>query len=150
MKTYFLMLLVFFSTLSYGQRPRMEARNQMNQEQQMSPEQRAQLQMKRMTLSLNLTDKQQKEIYPLLLQNIEKRDKKMAEIRAKRDKGEKLTADERFELQNDRLDNQIAMRKDLEKILTPEQMKTFDSNQKEMRNTAGERKRERRGNNSNN
>jgi len=150
MKTYFLMLLVFFSTLSFGQRPRMEARNQMNQEQQMTPEQRAQLQLKRMTLSLNLTDKQQKQIYPLLLQNIEKRNKKMAEIRVKRDKGEKLTADERFELQNDRLDNQIAMRKDLEKILTPEQMKTFDANQKDMRRGTKERNRGRRGNNSNN
>lgn len=144
------MLLVFFSTLSFGQQPRMEARNQMNQEQQMTPDQRAQLQLKRMTLSLNLTDKQQKQIYPLLLQSIEKRDKKMAEIKAKREKGEKLSADERFELQNDRLDNQIAMQKDLEKILTPEQMKTYEANQKEMKERAGERNRGRRGNNSNN
>lgn len=144
------MLLVFFSTLSFGQQPRMEARNQMNQEQQMTPDQRAQLQLKRMTLSLNLTDKQQKQIYPLLLQSIEKRDKKMAEIKAKREKGEKLSADERFELQNDRLENQIAMQKDLEKILTPEQMKTYLANQKEMKERAGERNRGRRGNNSNN
>lgn len=151
MKTYLLILVVFLSTFSYGQRPnRMRAQNQVNQEQQMSAEQRAQLQLKKMTLSLNLNEKQQKSIYPLLLQNIEKRDKKMAEIKAKRDKGERLTADERFELQNERLDNQIQMRKDLEKILTPEQLKIHDANQKEMRNAAGDRKRERRGNNSNN
>lgn len=148
MKSYLLVALLLCSGVFYAQKPKMAAKNQMSQEQQMTSEQKAQLQLKRMTLSLDLNEKQQKEVYPLLLKNIEKREKKMAAIREKRAKNEKLTADERYELQNERLDNQIEMKKDLEKILSPEQMTKFENNQKGMRQGMQKRKNSR--NNSNN
>lgn len=148
MKSYLLVALLLCSGVFYAQKSNMATKNQRNQEQQMTPEQKAQLQLKRMTLSLDLNEKQQKELYPLLLKNIEKREKKMISIREKRAKGEKLTADERYELQNERLDNQIEMKKDLEKILNAEQMTQFENSQKEMRQSMQKRKNTR--NNSNN
>jgi len=102
----------------------------MNQKENFTPEQQAELQMKRMTLHLDLTTKQQEELKKIVLDNTKKREAKRAEVQAKRAEGKTPTSEERFEMQNQRLDNQIAMKTELKKILTKEQMTKWKATKK--------------------
>ena len=94
--------------------------------EKMTPEQRNQLILKRVTAILNLNEKQQKEIAPILMEQQLKREKTLAEFKAQKEKGTKPTADERFARENKKLDEEIAMNERLQKILTPDQMKKWD------------------------
>ena len=103
-----------------------------------------------MTLDLDLDAQQQKEVKTIFLEQAKKREAKMAEMKAKREKGEKPSADERFEMKNEMLDNQIEMKAKMKKILKPEQYKKWEENQEEKAAKAKEkmqkRVNERRGN----
>lgn len=92
----------------------------------LKPEQRAELQVKKLTLALDLNDKQQKELKDLFTAKAKEHAAKRAEMKAKREAGAKPTADERFAMQNKRLDEQIAMKKDLKRILSPEQYNKWE------------------------
>ena len=92
----------------------------------LSPEQRTELHVKRLTLELDLNDNQQKEIKKLLLAESKKREAFRATVKAKKEEGKKPTKEERFAMQNQRLDNQIAMKREMKKILTPEQYEKFE------------------------
>ena len=92
----------------------------------LTPEQQTELQVKKMTLDLDLDTKQQKEMKVLLLEQAKKREAKVAEMKAKREKGEKPTSDERFEAQNQMLDNQIENKAKIKKILNPDQYKKWE------------------------
>ena len=50
-------------------------------------------------------------------------------MKAKKEKGEKPTADERFAMKNEMLDNQIAMKARMKKILKPEQFTKWEEKQ---------------------
>lgn len=92
----------------------------------LTPEQQTELQVKKMTLDLDLDTKQQKEMKVLLLEQAKKREAKVAEMKAKREKGEKPTSDDRFEAQNQMLDNQIENKAKIKKILNPDQYKKWE------------------------
>lgn len=94
--------------------------------EKMTPEQRNQLLLKRVTAILNLNEKQQKEIAPILMEQQLKREKALAEFKAQKEKGTKPTADERFARENNKLDEEIAMNEKLQKILAPDQMKKWE------------------------
>ena len=89
------------------------------------PEQRAELQAKRMTLALDLNEKQQKEVQQLFLENgkarAEYRRQHMAEWHA----GKKLSADEKFAVKSKILDDRIAMNNNMKKILNDKQFEKF-------------------------
>ncbi|WP_430400206.1 Spy/CpxP family protein refolding chaperone [Flavobacterium sp.] len=93
---------------------------------QLTVEQRTELKIKKMTLDLDLNSKQQQELKTLFLEEGKKMESKKEEMKAKREKKEKLTAEERFELKNKMLDKQIEMKAKMKKILTPEQMSKFE------------------------
>ena len=97
--------------------------------EKLTPEQQTELQVKRMTLELDLDEKQQKEIKTILVEQRKKRETKLAEMKAKKEKGEKPTADERFAMKNEMLDNQIAMKARMKKILKPEQFTKWEEKQ---------------------
>ncbi len=97
--------------------------------EKLTPEQQTELQVKRMTLELDLDEKQQKEIKTILVEQSKKREAKVAEMKAKKEKGEKPTADERFAMKNEMLDNQIAMKARMKKILKPEQFTKWEEKQ---------------------
>lgn len=99
---------------------RMEAR------QDMTPEETAQLQAKKMTLHLDLTEKQQAEVEKVLLAEAKERKEKMEAFKAKKDAGEKFSKEDRVKMQNERLDNQIAMKKKMKEILNDEQYAKFE------------------------
>ena len=97
--------------------------------EKLTPEQQTELQVKRMTLELDLDEKQQKEIKTILVEQSKKKETKLAEMKAKKEKGEKPTADERFAMKNEMLDNQIAMKARMKKILKPEQFTKWEEKQ---------------------
>jgi len=91
-----------------------------------TPEQRTELKVKKLTLALDLSDKQQKELQKLLLNAETQKVQFMAKHKADREAGKKLTDDEKFSLKTIRLDNQIAMKREMKKILTAEQYASFE------------------------
>ena len=88
--------------------------------------QRAELRSKNLALKLDLTDKQQKEMQKVLLTREIEREQVMAQRKANKDAVKKVTPDERFAMMNTRLDTQIAMKKEVRKILTPEQFAKYE------------------------
>lgn len=91
-----------------------------------TPEQRTELKVKHLTLALDLTDKQQKELQKLFLNQNKEREQFMALHKANKDAGKKPTTDERFAMQTKRLDAQIATQREIKKILTAEQFTKFE------------------------
>jgi len=92
----------------------------------MTPEQIAILQTKKMTLALDLDEAQQQKIQLWNLENINFRKEKMETRKAQKEKNEKPNSDVIFALQNERLDHQIAQKEQLKAILSEAQFKKFE------------------------
>ncbi|MBF2708139.1 hypothetical protein [Flavobacterium soyangense] len=108
--------------------------------EKMSPEQRNQLMLKKMTLELDLNAKQQEQVKQIIAEQSAKRDAVKAEHMAMKQDNEKPTADEQFAMKNKMLDNQIAIQNKMKSILSPEQFKDWKS----MRDKFHERNHEKR------
>lgn len=87
----------------------------------LSPEQRAELRTKRMALTLDLNENQQRDLLKLNGELGKQRQEKFEKYRAMREKGQKLSAEERFAHMNALLDEQLAVQKQMKKILNEDQ-----------------------------
>lgn len=132
MRKLILAALLVVSTLTFAQ-------DKKGRGEKLSPEQQTELQVKKMTLDLDLDSKQQKEVKVILLENAKKREAKIAEIKAKREKGEKPTVDEKFDMKNKMLDNQIEHKAQMKKILNPEQFQKWEQNIENKKNKINKR-----------
>lgn len=136
------------TVLAQGNHRKQHHKNEM---EQFTPEQKSQLMVKKMTLELDLNASQQKEISTLFLEKIAKKEAHKAEMKAMKEKGTKPTADERFAMESKRLDDQIADKKRMEKILNAKQFEKWTAIKEEHRSHKNDRKanrfenRERRG-----
>ena len=142
MKKLILAMALVMTTLTFAQ-----DRKGRGAGEKLTPEQQTELQVKRMTLELDLDEKQQKEIKTILAEQSKKREAKVAAMKAKKEKGEKPTADEKFAMKNEMLDNQIAIKAKMKKILKPEQFTKWEEKQadrKEDRKEQIEKKVEKR------
>lgn len=101
-----------------------------------TPEETASLQTKKMTLHLDLNEKQQKDIYKLNLENASKRKEMKENFKAKKESGEmeKPSKEERFAMQNAKLDHQIAMKAKMKSILNADQFAKWEKGQSNMAN----------------
>ncbi|MFV5703454.1 hypothetical protein ACM55F_16425 [Flavobacterium sp. XS2P12] len=125
MKKLFIVALLVVGMTSFAQERK--ARPERAQMEQMTPEQRNQLHLKKMTLELDLNASQQKEMSKIIAEQSAKREAKMAERKASKDSAKKqLTADEVFAKKSKMLDEQIVMKERMKKILNPEQYKKWD------------------------
>lgn len=115
-------------------------KERMHERQDISPEDKAIILTKKMTLGLDLTEEQQIEIGKLNLENAKNR-KANRESREKKGKNEKPSQEEYLKMINERLDDQIAAKKKMKKILNNEQYKKWEK-QKEYKHRKG---RERHG-----
>ena len=104
--------------------------------QDYTPEEMATLQTKKMTLHLDLTKSQQKEIQKLNLENAIERKAKMDARKSQKEGNEfqKPSKEERFKMQNERLDNQIAMKNKMKNILNDDQFVKWEQLQQDMKN----------------
>ncbi|MBP6758808.1 MAG: hypothetical protein KA133_06110 [Flavobacterium sp.] len=121
--------LILMTFLMVGMTVLAQERNkrpQRDKMEQFTPEQRNQLMLKKLTLELDLNDSQQKDINGIIVDMNSKKEAHKAEMVAMKEKGVKPTSDERFAMKNKMLDEQIAMKKRLEKILNPKQFEKWN------------------------
>lgn len=122
------LLATFITAQAQEERPDRKDHKRENRKemlQQLSPEQMAQLQTKRMALELDLNESQQKELMALNTEQAAKRKTKVEELRKKKAEGKTLTAEERFNEINAKLDEELAVQAKMKKILNEEQYQTW-------------------------
>lgn len=127
MKKLFLVALALITLQGFAQElpqqleraPKKERKQKMKD---LSPEEQATLSTKKMTLALDLNEKQQAQVKEVLLAQFEKRP-------TKPQNKEELTKEQRLEMMNARLDAQIEVKKQMKSILNEEQFKKFDKMQ---------------------
>ncbi len=112
----------------------------------LSPEEMAQLQTKQMTLDLNLTESQQKQVQKLNLENAVDRKANMEarQTKMKDEKGERPSKEERLKLMNERLDKKIEMKQKMSKILNAEQLEKWEKTHPKKRNKGSKKNKEQR------
>jgi hypothetical protein len=93
---------------------------------QMNSEQSATLKTKKMAVYLDLDKNQQVAVYELMKKNTDDRLLKREEFREKRQNGAALSNDERFQIQNDRLDNQLEQKAAMKNILSKQQFEKWE------------------------
>jgi ATP-dependent protease Clp ATPase subunit len=117
MKSIIYIAILLFNISVLAQKPMNNKRMNLD----FTPEQHAELQSKRMTLALDLNQKQQREIQVLQLERA-KENKANRELRkARRNSREKPSQNEIFTLRNKNLDAQMAHQEKMKKILSVEQ-----------------------------
>ena len=118
MKALFATLLMMVGILGFSQRG-----PEHHPMKDMSPEQVATLETKKMTLALDLTEKQQQQVQEIHLE-------KAIDLKARKEehksRDSKPDADERFQMMNDRLDKQIAMKDQMKDILDKDQFEKWE------------------------
>lgn len=107
---------------------------------EMSAEDMASLKSKKMTLHLDLSEAQQKQVYNLILGEAQHRKQKMTERKAKKENKKELSKDDYVKLQNERLDQQIAFKAKMKTILTEAQYEKFEKMKPKKRRKKGKRK----------
>ena len=143
MKKLFVVAFLLVGLLIFAQEKPVQMKGKqakMERNQNMTAEQKAELQVKKMTLDLDLSSKQQTEVQKLVLAQAQKKEVRQNEMKSKREKGQKPTDEERFNFKSERLDNQIAIKSEFKKILTPQQMTKWE----ELRANRKEKMQERR------
>lgn len=137
MKKVFLATFLAIGTIAFAQERKMGYND-------LTPEQKTELRVKQMTLDLDLSDSQQKQLKTLFLKENKEREAKRTEFIALKEKGEKPTKDERFRMKSERLDKQIEMKSKLRKILNEKQMAKWEKKQSEKNMMSSKRKMEHR------
>lgn len=89
-------------------------------------EQKVALQTKRMALNLDLNAKQQQEVEEMLLKNAEETEALRDTYREKKQNGT-LTADEKFDFENNRIERQAAHKAAMKKILNADQYQKWET-----------------------
>lgn len=99
----------------------------------LNPEDQAALQVKRMTLKLDLTTEQQKEMKTLFLKEAKSRQAQKEAWMSKDPKAEKskLTQEQRLKMKHEQLDRQIARKQELKQILNSEQYAKWEQHKNE-------------------
>ena len=111
----------------------------------LTSEQKATLGVKKMALALDLSDAQQRQVKPLLKQQMEERKAAYTKMKAAKEAGKKPTADQRFKMQNARLDKQLAFQNRMKKILNDEQFEKFKKMKRHMKGKAKKKMKKRKG-----
>ncbi|QDO92725.1 hypothetical protein FNB79_01620 [Formosa sediminum] len=143
MKKIMILALAFISLNAFAQGKRGED-NQRHDRKEMrmqgadfTPEQQATLLTKKMTLNLDLTESQQKEVYNLNLSQAKERQANREAFKKAKESGKKPTEQERYDNMIARLDSQILMKSKMKSILKSEQYAMWE---KSMADHSRERK----------
>lgn len=88
--------------------------------------QQTELAVKKMTLNLDLSDAQQEKIKPLLSQRMAARNTMKARRKEQKANKKKLSSEERYVAMNTKLDQQIAFKREMKRILKDEQYAKFE------------------------
>ena len=133
MKQLLVMILAFFTLCGYAQEtdePAKKRSERSHHLKDMTPEQIATLKTKRMTLDLDLDEKQRDEIYKMHLEEAQSKKAKADEFRNSGKKRSEITNDERYQGMNDRLDKQIEHKQKMRSVLNEDQFQKWDQGRK--------------------
>ena len=119
-----LVLVFVFSLTANAQRQNQGQRKGMKADY--TPEQMATLHAKKMTLHLDLSDSQQRQVYKLVKDNAVERKAMREEMQKLRNSDEKLDSNQRFALESKRIDKQIAHKAEMKKILDKDQFEKWE------------------------
>ncbi|MEE9408078.1 MAG: hypothetical protein V3V28_08395 [Polaribacter sp.] len=97
---------------------------------QFTVDQQVELAVKKMTLKLDLSERQQNQIKPLIAAKMAERKAFMENRKEARKNKKGPTSDEMFAIQSKRLDKQIAMKNRMKDILNKEQFEKFEKRSK--------------------
>ncbi len=144
MKKMIAMAILMSGMMSFAQEKPQAPRDEKVKREQFTPEQRSELKLKELTLKLDLSASQQKEMAKLLADTEAKKEAARAEMKKAKESGKKPTADERFQKRSKMLDEQIAMKDRIKKILNPEQMEKWEKMKDEKKQHVKKAVKERR------
>ena len=124
----------------------MRPRKHHHKQDDLTVEQRATLQTKRLALALDLTENQQKQVQKLKLEQEELRQSKRAEMKAKREANDEkgISKEERYKHELERLDHMISFKAEMKSILNQSQYEKWERMQHHKRKQTRSRKHHRR------
>ncbi|MET6991441.1 hypothetical protein [Sediminicola arcticus] len=130
MKKVILLGLLMIGFIGLAQNEIRENRHRGNLEE-LSPEQISTLQTKRMTLALDLSEAQQKQLQKINLDQATSRKVKMEERKSKKEAGEmtKPSSDERYAMQTEKMDKLISHKAQMKELLSKEQYEKWEKMQ---------------------
>ncbi|WP_066224247.1 hypothetical protein [Formosa haliotis] len=136
MKKIMILALVLISFNALAQDQKGERKGKHNKEMRMqrpdfTPEQQATLQTKKMTLKLDLTESQQKEIYNLNIAQAKSKQADREAFKKAKDAGKKPTQEDRYNRMVAQLDHQIAMKNKMKSILKSDQYELWEKSMKQ-------------------
>jgi len=146
MKNFALILMMVIAVTFTANTQEKTAQKKRQNRRQFTVEQNTELAVKRMTLALDLNEKQQNQIKPLLMTQAAQRKTAMEKMKKARENKQKPSEEELFTMRSQQLGNQIAMKKSMKEILTKEQFEEFEKMVK-MRKTKGKKMLEKEGKN---
>lgn len=136
MKKLIIIALALFALQVTAQekKERYNKKERANKMMNLSAEDMATLQTKKMTLHLDLNESQQAKIKDINLENATKRKAMMEARKAKKESGDakKPTQEQRLKMANARLDHKIAMKAKMKNILNEEQYAKWEKSQARM------------------
>lgn len=115
-------LLTFTLSAQPGDHHRKGKKEMVEKMKDWTPEQKAELATKKLTLELNLTEEQQQKVYPIQLNMIKDR----VQMKTKKEKKTELSSKELFDMQNERLEKQIKTKEQFKNILNAEQFDKWE------------------------
>ncbi|QXP72643.1 hypothetical protein H0I31_02780 [Tenacibaculum sp. AHE15PA] len=119
-----------------------------NNLEMLTVEQQTELAVKKMTLKLDLTTSQQRDITPLLTDKFIKRKEMHQKRKAMKESGEKrakLSADDRFNKKSNALDAQITFKAEMKRILNKQQYERFEKMSAKKKHKAKKKMKHRKG-----
>lgn len=140
-----LTLGLLLATIGVTAQHRAHQRHPQKALKELSPEQRATLQSKKMVLALDLDTRQQQQVATLLKKRFETREKMRAAHReAEGDSAKRLTSEVRYARMNARLDREIAFQQEMKNILTEAQFQDWKHRHKAKRRAHWNKQQQRR------
>lgn len=128
MKKLIIAALLVVSMSSFAQdKKEMDGTHHRSEMEKFTPEQRNELMLKKMTLELDLSAKQQEQMKSIIAEKSAKRESRMKDMKANKAVDSKLSSDERFARQNRMLDEKIAMKAKMKSILSDSQFEKWDA-----------------------
>ncbi|WP_179344102.1 hypothetical protein [Winogradskyella ursingii] len=103
-----------------------DRKDRMERMKDITPTEIADLKSKKLTLALDLSEAQQKEVYQLILTDATEHQKMRAERIANKTEDAKPTKEEMVKMRNQKLDQLIEMKRKMKSILNAEQYEKFE------------------------
>ena len=133
-----ILVLIFVFTFT------VQAQKKRGYKQQLTINQQTSLKVKQMTLVLDLSDKQQQQVTPLLRAAIAFRQAAMKKRKEARKQKKRPSSDEIYAIKSQVLDNKISMKRNMKNILNATHFETFKKMYKQrMKKKKGKEQRQR-------